>query len=269
MSVQAISWAFSQPIRPASRKFVLVALANFSGSEDSLCFPSTQTLCEHTSLDRKTVIECLDDLEKEGYILDTGKRRGVTSQVKVYKLKDSQKRNHSENGTVPVLDSKAPVFPIKGSQNSLKDSQKRDTDPVVTVQNEPYSNQQGVSSSEKPPIFVLQERLNALMKRTPGSRWSYEEEYSLADVAKRPDCLSELSEVEGWFKKPDAQFLPQSLSSLLTKWTGHLDRARKHDETIKRNTPKRFDASAGTSNAGVAASYANAPQIIRGTGRRS
>lgn len=143
MSVQALTWAFATTIRPATKKFVLVSLANHAGDVERLCWPCVKTICDHTSLNRKTVISCLDALEREGWIEDTGERRGSTHQVKVYRLQEtqkrdsskgpkngtveqSQKRNGSETGTVPLLPGKGPVLTPKGSQ-------KRDTEPSLTI----------------------------------------------------------------------------------------------------------------------------------------
>lgn len=85
MSLRAMTWAFGLDIKPSSRKFVLVALADNANNED-LAYPCIKTLCEKTSLDRKTVIEALQDLVNAGVLIDTEKRVGATKQVKVYRL---------------------------------------------------------------------------------------------------------------------------------------------------------------------------------------
>lgn len=109
MSVQAINWAFSLQIR-SSAKLVLLAMANKTTDDLSfLCIKSIET---YTSLDRKTIFRCLADLEKAGLIIDTGEKRGITGQIKVYKLtvpkaEQFPKRNGS-------------VFPSKQSQFSLE-----------------------------------------------------------------------------------------------------------------------------------------------------
>jgi hypothetical protein len=94
LSIDAISWAFKQEIKPSSLKFVLVALAD-NATADGMAWPSIKALCEKTSQDRKTVIASLDKLEEMGIISDSGKRTGATGQVKVYRF------NSTENGTVP------------------------------------------------------------------------------------------------------------------------------------------------------------------------
>lgn len=70
----------------------------------------------------------IDTLEKNGYLIDTGERRGKTRQVKVYfvnvngtengTVKECQKRDSTENGTVPDFPSKSTVFPAKEYQIS-------------------------------------------------------------------------------------------------------------------------------------------------------
>jgi hypothetical protein len=102
VSVEAITWAFQQPVPHASAKFVLVAMANHADA-DMRCWPSSTHLCSQTAQDRKTVQTNLQRLRDWGYIVDTGERRGATKQVPVYQLKQP------ENG------------PVKGSTRLPKD----------------------------------------------------------------------------------------------------------------------------------------------------
>ena len=85
MSIKALSWAFQTPVRPASAKLTLIAIAdNCNFCLES--WPSIDALVEKTSLDRKTVIASLGLLESAGLIFDTGKRVGSTRQIKVYRI---------------------------------------------------------------------------------------------------------------------------------------------------------------------------------------
>ena len=126
MSIEALTWAFKQPIKPSGAKFVLVALANMA-NERGEAYPSTAYLTDVTQQDRKSVIAYLDQLEAIGLIEDSGKRKGGTNQVKVYlvkapingPVKDSQIRNPSP-GRLPNTDSKAPVFPGKAPKNGTR-----------------------------------------------------------------------------------------------------------------------------------------------------
>lgn len=119
MTIEAIVWAFKQPIKPSSLKFVLVALSD-NCSVDGLAWPSLKALCEKTGQDRKTVIASLDKLEAMGIIVDSGKRAGVTGQVKVYRF------NSTENGTVPKTEQyrssneTVPFIPANSTENGTR-----------------------------------------------------------------------------------------------------------------------------------------------------
>lgn len=88
MSFDAIRWALAQPVAKSSSKFVLVAMADCVNSDGDamVCWPSLQHLSEVTGQDRKTVAECVKRLREEGFIVDTGERRGATGQVVAYQL---------------------------------------------------------------------------------------------------------------------------------------------------------------------------------------
>lgn len=134
MSVEAITWAFSVDVKPSTAKFVLVAMANCASTESMLAWPSVTYLAQVTGQDRKTVLSNLSLLRDQGFIEDTGKRAGATKQIHVYRLnttktgtvKQSQERNSTESGTVPIFPPNSPNIPSKQSQ-------KRDTEPSGTV----------------------------------------------------------------------------------------------------------------------------------------
>lgn len=119
MSIDAISWAFKQHIKPSSLKFVLVALAD-NCTHDGLAWPSLKALSEKTGQDRKTIIASLDKLELMGIIADSGKRVGATGQVKVYRF------NSTENGTVPKTEQyrfsreTVPFIPDNSTENGTR-----------------------------------------------------------------------------------------------------------------------------------------------------
>lgn len=85
MSIEAVNLVFRQNLRPSGTKFVLVALADCADIT-GLCWPSVDHLCDITSQDRKTVLGALKRLRTEGWIEDTGKRRGRTHQIIVWRL---------------------------------------------------------------------------------------------------------------------------------------------------------------------------------------
>jgi pyocin large subunit-like protein len=143
LSFEAISWACRQQVGKSSVKFVLVALANHADAQ-GFAWPSVTSISETTEQDRKTVLAAIATLREAGLIFDTGDKKGGTKQVVVYRLalevsadnspkngtaKQSQKRNSTENGTVPKTTGNSTVFPSKQSQ-------KRDTESSLTI-NEP------------------------------------------------------------------------------------------------------------------------------------
>jgi hypothetical protein len=79
-------------------------------------------------------------------------------------------------------------------------------------------------------IEAAKQKLNPLYKRTR-LIWPNDDERLLADaIASNPDWEKELSELLEWRNKlDDKKFFPQSVASMLTKWSGHLDRARAHE----------------------------------------
>lgn len=150
MSVEAITWALRQPITHSSAKFVLVVLANCASADTGVAFPSTAYLASATGQDRKTVVANLARLIEWGLIEDTGRRAGTTKQIVVYRVLSgpdlfeecAQKRNSSENGTVPKTNGNSTVFP-------QKESQKRDTEPSITQRNRQPSSPRCASRFEE------------------------------------------------------------------------------------------------------------------------
>lgn len=164
MSVEAITWALAQKMDRSSAKFVLVAMANCANS-DMTCWPSMSYLTDATCQDRKTVLENIKRLKELGFISDTDERKGRTAQVAVYvlngagngTLKESQKRNSTENGMVPKTDGNGPVFPAKGSRFSAETVPKTGHGTIKEPSLEPSRNQKkaaplGVATS----VLVLE-----------------------------------------------------------------------------------------------------------------
>jgi DNA-binding transcriptional regulator YhcF (GntR family) len=146
MSRKATDWAWSYKAPSSTVKLVLLALADRAG-EDCECFPSIERIEADTGLNRKTVIKATRELEIAGAILDTGKRKGTTQRVKVYrvnlgeetvpKTESFQKRNHSKNGTLNSTKN--------GTLNSTKNgTQNQSVEPVI----EPLLDQPSVDPVE-------------------------------------------------------------------------------------------------------------------------
>jgi hypothetical protein len=117
MSSEAVAWAFKSDVKPSSVKFTLVALCECANYQTGKIFPSIKHLCQITGQDRKTVISNIGKLVAEGWIDETGERVGRTGQIKVYQ---------ANVGTVPNMEQSQER---NSSAFSLKESQKRDTEP--------------------------------------------------------------------------------------------------------------------------------------------
>lgn len=141
MSVRAIQWALEAHVERATEKLVLIVLANYA-DEHGECYPSGARICEETCLNRKTVQAALRVLKANGFLTDTGERRGLTKQVIVYRLsltkeaqkraskrgpktEQAQKRNSTESGQE------------RGPKTDIEEAQKRATEPLEEPSVEP------------------------------------------------------------------------------------------------------------------------------------
>jgi hypothetical protein len=140
--LEAIRWAFSQPLEKSSHKFVLVAMADCVRADggDMLCWPSYKYLTLRTSLNLKTVEAAVYCLREDGYIVDTGMKKGETGKVVVYRLNapktgvvstanngpedaSGATGNTTENGGIG-FEANPPVFSGNPPQNGEQSPQK-------------------------------------------------------------------------------------------------------------------------------------------------
>jgi hypothetical protein len=128
VSRKSNDWAWNQPIKPASMKLTLLAMADRTNEEHE-CWPSYTRLEKDTGLNKKTIMKNIHLLVDQGLIEDTGKRKGSTGQVKVFKFtfKDTQKRNSTKNGHVTKEPENGTLTIPKNGY--LKDTQKRVSEP--------------------------------------------------------------------------------------------------------------------------------------------
>ena len=89
MSVNATRFAWecdlSKTTKRSAKRLVLLALADRANKEDT-CFPSIARVVKDTGMDRKTVMNTINDLINLGFVSDTGERKGGTNQVRVLKI---------------------------------------------------------------------------------------------------------------------------------------------------------------------------------------
>lgn len=101
MSVNATRFAweydFSNCTKRSAKRLVLLSLADRANKENE-CFPSVARVCEDTCLDRKTVLNTINDLISLGIITDTGDRKGATRQVRVLKINVVKQESYPQEG---------------------------------------------------------------------------------------------------------------------------------------------------------------------------
>lgn len=157
MSRKATDWAWGYKTPNPSAKLVLLALSN-RACDLGECFPSVQRLEIDTGLNRKTIIKAIQELELLGAVIDSGKRKGATQRVKVYRVnidtetvpetESFQKRNSSKNGTLNSPKNGTLNSPKSGTQNQSVESviesllDHSANDPVKKAFDKEKSNQQ-------------------------------------------------------------------------------------------------------------------------------
>lgn len=128
MSIKAIHWALSAPVKHSPAKHILTVMA-FHERDNMKVWASVTTLAAHTAQDRKTVLANLKRLAELGVIEDTGERTGQTGSVVVWRLV----------ATIP----EAPETESKQYQN-LHRSPVPDLEPLSSTKSPPASEAEAV-----------------------------------------------------------------------------------------------------------------------------
>lgn len=100
MSVNATRFAWecdlSKTTKRSAKRLVLLALADRANKEN-ICFPSVARVVKDTGMDRKTVMNTINDLIKLGLVSDTGDRKGGTNQVRVLKINVDKQESYPQD----------------------------------------------------------------------------------------------------------------------------------------------------------------------------
>lgn len=131
MSWPAVAWAMAQRAPSSPCKFLLVTLADTASAGDWLAWPSVAYMSDTTQQDRKTVLCNLKRLEVASLIAAAG-RTGKTGQVTVWRLPVVVHGKSPKNGTLADTET-VPNFLANSTVFPLKESQKRDTEPVLNL----------------------------------------------------------------------------------------------------------------------------------------
>lgn len=99
MSVNATRFAWecdlSKTTKRSAKRLVLLALADRANKENT-CFPSIARVVNDTGMDRKTVMNTINDLIALGLVSDTGERKGGTNQVRVLKINVDKQESYPQ-----------------------------------------------------------------------------------------------------------------------------------------------------------------------------
>lgn len=99
MSVNAARFAWecdlSKTTKRSAKRLVLLALADRANKENT-CFPSIARVVKDTGMDRKTVMNTINDLITLGLVSDTGERKGGTNQVRVLKINVDKQESYPQ-----------------------------------------------------------------------------------------------------------------------------------------------------------------------------
>ena len=76
MSVLLMAKAWEAPVENASRKLVLIKMAD-NANDEGVCWPSYEYLARHCEMSRRSVIRHVDDLVLTGFIKRTHRFGGV------------------------------------------------------------------------------------------------------------------------------------------------------------------------------------------------
>lgn len=123
MSVNATRFAWecdlSKATKRSAKRLVLLALADRANKENT-CFPSIARVVKDTGMDRKTVMNTINDLITLGLISDTGDRKGGTNQVRVLKINVDKQESYPQecsdasNKQCEISKETVVNFPING-----------------------------------------------------------------------------------------------------------------------------------------------------------
>jgi len=161
MSLDATRWAWQQRCGKGVDKLVLMSMAD-RADEAHCCYPSISRLTFDTELNRKTVQGAISRMVECGLILDTGKRKGRTGQVKVYQLVGVPDR-YNPAQVKPVPRANAPI------NGSLTKNRPEDSAVITPVQpqigNEPIKGIVSIAASKEPVYGVVKEPIYGLVKQ--------------------------------------------------------------------------------------------------------
>lgn len=146
MSFEAAAWAIKQTPASAREKLILIVLADCHNDNTGQCDPSLQYLMKHALCARSTLVEALDNLEREGFLK---RKRGDHKTRTQYKLNLVRLPNQSDNRTSTATELRVVRLPDQPS--------------TATVP-KPVNNQEETSTGSFSDFWTLYPKRQAKVK---------------------------------------------------------------------------------------------------------
>lgn len=147
MSFKVSALAWMVPVEKSTERLVLLALADRADDEGKNCYPSVETICGMTQMNRKTVFAVISRLAERG-VLSVRKREVHNSNEYLLHIED-----WPENGTTQKRDNPKTVRQLSRkrddgcTENGTTVVPKTGHEPI----NEPINNQSITSREDTPP----------------------------------------------------------------------------------------------------------------------
>jgi helix-turn-helix protein len=231
-----INWARRLKLS-GSRKNILFVLADHANAQDEVWL-RLETICDESGHCRDTVIAALDELEELQHIQDTGKRKGKTQSIKVYRLNSAEVPTTKQS---KKSDESSRIFPEKQSEFSGEAVEK---DRLVAVRKmgllhgakEPGNQTPNPQGSHYEPTKRIECANNGLPEH-------------IANILKTPDDRLAF-DVSDWLGTLEKALLPTEWKQCGPMW--HM-RARSGEEHAKalRNAVEDFCAMTPDQRSGI------------------
>lgn len=162
MSIDLVNLSFKQKDLSSSEHSILNVLS-FRADDNNECWPSAKSLCESTSLDKKTVYKCLMSLCDKKLIIKTGELKGKTKSTPVYKIILRIPKNGSaKNLSVPVFSESVPK---NGSSKLTQKRYMERSDLKSNKKDNSKNSQINEKEQDKAHFIRLEEYKNLINKR--------------------------------------------------------------------------------------------------------
>ncbi|WP_234099695.1 helix-turn-helix domain-containing protein [Enterobacter roggenkampii] len=209
MSVKLSAWVWdgcaSQGIKGV-KLLVMARLADFS-SDEGVCWPSVATIARQIGAGRSTVITAISDLEKEGWLTRTERRKGQRSDTNLYTLNAQKLRAAAAQFHGSVSERSDSGHPENTGAGATHDSDSERPDSECSGSERPENPQKGGSEGSESGHDPSLKPDPSLKEISCPEFKNSDEELSTDEFLKRhPDAVILCIEKSQWATAPDLEF---------------------------------------------------------------